>query len=94
MRIEHRDVLLDLRAVLASVSGKNVFKYLIKTLDVAELPEVGLTGELLIERVGSLRAGNSIFKLLSEANVEVAAALLAKVEKEKQDVLYAEIQEG
>jgi len=80
---EHRDMILDLRGVLNTQSGRNVFKYLFKHLEVAELPELGWTGELLSDKLGSLRAGQSIFKLVCEADAEMAGSLLAKVEKEK-----------
>lgn len=81
-------MLLDLRGVLATPSGKNVFKYLFKNLEVAELPELGWEGNLLHDKLGALRAGQSIFKLVCEADADIAASILAKVEKEK----YAQIQ--
>lgn len=92
--IEHRDVLLDVRAILATPSGKNFFKYLFKSLDVVELPEIGLEGNLLMERLGFLRAGNSIFKLVAEANAEMAATLLAQTEKDRYAKIYADAQIG
>lgn len=88
--IEHRDMLLDLRAVLATVSGKKVFKYLYKHLGVSELPEFGMTGDLLMDRLGYLRAGNAVFKLVSEADAELSGEILAKVEKEKYAQIYAD----
>lgn len=91
---EHRDMLLDVRAVLATSSGKNLFKYLFKHFEVAALPEDGLDTDLLHERIGILKAGNSIFKLACEANFEIAAELLAKLEKERYDAIYAEIGQG
>jgi hypothetical protein len=88
--IEHRDMLLDLRAVLATVSGKRMFGYLFKHLGVCELPELGLTGDLLMDKLGYLRAGNAIFKLVSEADADISGEILAKVEKDK----YAQIYNG
>ncbi len=92
--IEHRDALLDIRAILASASGLRFLKYLFKTLDVTELPEIGLEGNLLHDRLGFLRAGNSIFKLVAEANAEIAGDLLAKNEKERYAKIYADAKIG
>lgn len=92
--IEHRDVILHIKAILATSSGKNFFKYLIKHFDTGEVPELGLTGDLLMDRLGFLRAGNSIFNLLAEANYETAGELLAIVTKEKHATLYQEIHDG
>lgn len=88
--IEHRDVLLDIRSMLVSNSGRKFFKYLFKNLGVGELPEMGLEGNLLMDRMGFLRAGNSIFKLVAEADFEMAGNLLAQIEKEKYERLDSE----
>lgn len=82
-RLEHRDVLLNIQAVLALKAGKDFIKYLFKNFEVGEFPVVGITGEFLMDRLGFLRAGNSIFKIVAEANPEIAGALLAQIEKEK-----------
>lgn len=85
--IEHRDMLLDIRALLATSSGKNFFKYLFKHFQVGELPEMGLDGTMLADTLGFLRAGNSVFKLVAEADAEMAGKFLAENEKEKYDRL-------
>lgn len=90
--IEHRDMLLELREILATKSGRNFFKYLFKTLNVIELPAKGLENGDLMETIGYLRAGRAIFKLASEANADVAASLLADVEKERYAQLVANSQ--
>ncbi len=92
--IEHRDVLLDVRAVLATNSGKKFFKYLFKHLEVTELPQFGLEGTMLSEKLGFLRAGNSIFKLIAEADANFAGAVLAEIEKERYAQMYANAQIG
>lgn len=92
--LKHRDVILNIRAILATKSGMEFFKYLFDVFGVTDLPEVGLEGQLLFERLGFLRAGKSIFKLVSEADYTVAAALIAKTEKEKADELYKEFENG
>lgn len=88
--LEHRDVLLSLRAILTSEAGKKFVKYLFKHLDVGEVPPFGLEGFVLAERLGLARAGNAVFKIACEADHEVAAKLLAELEKEKYDRLYRE----
>lgn len=85
---EHRDVVLALQAILATPQGKILFKYLFKSLDLGEMPELGLTGEHLHDRLGFLRVGQAIFKLASEANVQISAEILAQLEKERYDEKY------
>lgn len=92
--IEHRDVLMDIRAILATTSGRNFFKYLFKNFEVTNLPELGLEGIFLHDKMGFLRAGNSIFKLVCEANAEMAASILAQNEKDRYAELYAESKIG
>lgn len=85
--IEHRDVLLDIRSMLVLDSGLKFFKYLFKNLEVGEVPELGVEGNFLHDKLGFLRAGNSIFKLVCEADYEVSAKILAAIEKEKYERL-------
>lgn len=85
--IEHRDVLLDIRAMLSTNSGRKFFKYIFKELGVGDLPEVGLDKDTLLENLGLFRAGNSIFALVSQADHAIAAQLLAEKEKEKYESL-------
>lgn len=91
--LEHRDTLLNLRAILATSHGMQFFKYLFKHLEVGELPDVGMEGNLLFEKLGFLRAGNSIWKLAAEANVQAAANLIAANEKERYDKLVKQYQD-
>lgn len=84
-RLAHRDVLLDIQAILSTKSGKNFIKYLFSSFQVGELPVVGISGDYLMDRLGFLRAGNSIFKIVAEANPEIAGQLLGQIEKEKHE---------
>lgn len=86
-QIEHRDVLLAIGVLLKSKEGKQLFNYLFKTIDVITAPEQGLEGNMLHEYLGFLRAGNSIYKLVSEADYEEAALILSKIERKKYDDL-------
>ncbi len=92
--LKHRDVILNIRAILATKTGTEFFKYLFEVFGVADLPDIGLEGQLLFEQIGFLRAGKSIFKLVCEADFETAGRLLAKTEKDKYDELYKEFENG
>lgn len=81
--LEHQEVLLDIRAVLVTKSGKSFFKYLFKHLEIGELPELGMEGNILYDKLGFLRAGNAIFSIVSEASPKIAAEILAENEREK-----------
>lgn len=85
--LEHRDAIMDIRAICKTDPGKRFLKYLIKNLDVNELPEPGVEGVMLAEHLGFLRAGNSVFKLICEADFKIAAELLAEKEKERYERL-------
>ena len=84
-QLEHRDVLLALGVLLQMKEGQQFLKYLFKHFDVACVPEIGLEGKELHEYLGFLRAGNSIYKLVCEADFEKAALLLSKLERERYD---------
>lgn len=92
--LEHRDVILAVRAILATASGMNYFKYLFKYFDVAQMPQRGLEGNELHDTLGFMRAGNSIFKLVAEANADSASSLLAMIEKERYAELVKDAQAG
>jgi hypothetical protein len=92
--IEHRDALLNVRAVLATSSGREFFKYLFKMFQVTELPDRGLEGPELFDTLGYLRAGNSVFKLVAEADAASAGNLLAQNEKERYAQIYKDAHIG
>lgn len=81
--IEHQKVIEDIRVLLNTKAGKNFIRYLYKSFNVGELPEYGLKDLMLHEVLGFLRAGNSVFKIVSEANAEESGLILASVEKER-----------
>lgn len=85
--LEHRDVLLSIAAILKTKEGLQFFKYLFKHLEVATVPDQGMEGNALHDFLGFLRAGNSIYKLVCEADFKTAADLLAKLEREKYERL-------
>lgn len=81
--IEHQQMLNDILTVLNTIPGQRVFKYLFKHFEVTELPELGFTGDLLLDRLGSLRPGRALFRVVAEADPKKAAMLLAEIENEK-----------
>lgn len=85
--IKHRDVLLAIASILQTDEGQRLFSYLFESLDVAVTPEQGLKGEILHDRIGFLRAGNSIYKLACEADWQKAALILTKTERRRYDEL-------
>lgn len=94
--LQHQDTLLALNVLLKTKEGKQLFKYLFKNLEVGQFPEQGTDGMFLHDRLGFLRAGNSIYKLVSEADAEIAASLLANIERERYEDMVEEyrIQNG
>jgi hypothetical protein len=82
---EHQHVMLAIRDVLATPSGKIFIKYLLKSFEVGEMPEIGLPHDILLDKLGFLRAGNSVFKIIAEANNVEAGAILGQIEKEKYE---------
>ena len=86
--LEHRDVLLAISSILKTKEGLQLFLYLFKNLDVTCVPERGMSEKDLHEYLGFLRAGNSVYKLACEADSETAASLLAKLERQRYEVLY------
>jgi len=85
--LEHRDVLLAIASIIKNAEGIKLFRYLFKYFNVAELPEQTMQGNVLHEYLGFLRAGNSIYKLVCEADSMIAASILSKLEREKYDRL-------
>lgn len=85
--LEHRDVLLAISYILSTAEGRKLFTYLFKNFNVAELPDKTMDANELHEYLGFLRAGNSIYKLACEADSDIAASLLSKLERTRYDNL-------
>jgi hypothetical protein len=88
--IEHRDALLAIASVVKTKEGEKLFRYLFKNFEVANLPDRGLEDKDLYEYLGFLRAGNSIYKLVCEADAEIAGSILSKLERERYEHKLAE----
>lgn len=82
---EHRDVLLAIASIIQTKEGEKLFKYLFKSFEVAQLPDREMKGEELHEYLGFLRAGNSVYKLVCEAEANIAGSILSKLERERYD---------
>lgn len=76
---EHERMLNNLRDILKTRAGKEFMHYLFDSFSVAEPAPAGLVGEPLHDHLGYLRAGNTIFKIASEADAVVAGQILANV---------------
>ncbi len=81
--LEHQQVLNDISSVLNTPTGFRVFNYLFKHFEYGELPPIGLQGDLLMDKLGSLRPGRALFRIVSEAEPRMAAQILSNIEKEK-----------
>lgn len=80
---EYNHALTCIQSVIRTQVGRDFITYLLKSLDVNEYPTVGMTGDLLMDRMGFLRAGNSIFKLIAKATPDIAGQIIAQIEKER-----------
>jgi hypothetical protein len=81
--IEHRDAILDVRAIIKTGPGRRFFKYMVKNYDPLFLPMMGLEGAILHEGLGQRRAYIELFNLMSEADPETSAQLLAENIKDR-----------
>lgn len=81
--MRHRETILAIQDILGTKSGRAFIKYLLESFDVGELPVVGLSGDFLMDRLGFLRAGNSVFKIIAEANPDTAGQIIAQIERER-----------
>ena len=85
--LEHRDVLLAIGVLIKQKEGLQLFKYLFKSLEVATVPDAGMEDKELHDLLGFLRAGNSIYKLVCEADFTIAASIISELEREKYNGL-------
>jgi len=81
--LEHQQMLNDIASTLNTGPGLRVFIYLFKHFEYGELPPLGLQGDLLLDKLGSLRPGRALFRIVSEADPMMASKILANIEKEK-----------
>lgn len=93
-RAEHQQALASIQAVVQTKAGKDFVKYLLKAFDIGELPVVGISGDYLMDRLGFLRAGQSVFKIVAEANPDIAGQIIAQIEKERYAELVYEANAG
>ena len=87
MNDEEETILKHVQAVCATISGQKFIQYLFKHLDVGQIPDPGLPENLLRDQLGLMRAGTSIFKLVSAIEPTTAGKLLAEIEKERKHEL-------
>lgn len=90
-RLEHRDVLLNLGVLLKTDSGRNFIKYLYKHF-VGGVPPIGMEGVELADNLGIMRVGESIFKLVCEADFKMSAEILSEIERDRYEVILQQSQ--
>ena len=93
-RASHQAALQDIRAVLATKSGFNFVKYLLKSFDITLVPDIGAPEMFLRDQLGMLRVGNSIFAIIAQASPEIAGAIIGQIEKEKHVQAEFDLQRG
>jgi hypothetical protein len=84
-RMEERDALMAIASMMGTKEGRDLFRYLFKTLEITTLPDMSMKGEILHDKLGFLRAGNSIYKLACQAASNATASIAADIEREKYD---------
>jgi hypothetical protein len=82
---EDKAALSALSVLIKNPDARIVIKYILKSLEVGTLPPQGLSGEILHDYLGFLRAGKSIWEMVSQADHVVAGLILAEIQKEKHD---------
>lgn len=80
-------MLLDLSLILSTPHGQNFIKYLLKSFAVGDLPAINISDKLRDEYIGFLRAGQSVFEIVSQADNIKAGLILAQIQKEKMDAI-------
>lgn len=91
---EHETMLLDLGLILSTPQGQNFIKYLLKNFGVGDLPEINMPDKLRDDYIGFLRAGQSIFEIVSQADTIKAGLILAQIQKEKMDAFKTQNIDG
>lgn len=91
---EHETMLLDLGLILSTPHGQNFIKYLLKHFGVGDLPEINMPDKLRDDYIGFLRAGQSIFEIVSQADTIKAGLILAQIQKEKMDAFKTQNIDG
>ena len=85
-----RDLMDNVREVLAYDNGELLFKNLLKALDVNAIPHPGLKGEELHNDLGFMRATKVIVDLLMEADPLTTTKILTSISVDKLKQNYEE----
>jgi len=81
-----RQAYAAIKQLLATQDGRVFMMYLLREFEYGEMPQVGMDKDLMLDKMGMLRAGQAIFNLIAEADPYGAAALLGEIKKEDNDV--------
>jgi hypothetical protein len=80
-------MLMNLKTVLDTQSGTELFKYLFKHFMVTETVPIGLPDEVKNDWLGYIRAGQSLFSIVAQADAFKAGNIIAETTKEKYSVI-------
>ena len=83
--LEHETMVQNLSLVLNTDFGRGFIKYLLKHFGFGDLPAINSPENLRDEYIGFLRAGQSLFEIVSQADAIKAGLILAEIYKEKKD---------
>lgn len=82
---KYEEVKKSIAVLLSSKHGRNFIEYLFENFMVGEAAPKGLNDRDLIDYTSMLRVGNSIYKLVLEAEPTLTGQLIATIEVRRQD---------
>ena len=86
-----RKQLMDnVREVLAYDGGESLFKNILRALDVDALPQLGLSSEQLNNDLGFMRATKVILDMLMEGDATTTTKILTELRLEKINIFREE----
>ncbi len=80
-RALYQAALQDVKRILGTDYGQRFLKYLLESLDFGQYPDIGTPENILYDKLGFLRAGQSVFQLIAVADPELAGYLVGQIEK-------------
>ena len=85
--MKKRKALRNLLVLIRQPEGREFFKYLFEEFAIGDLPPVGVPESVLYHDIGFLKAGQTIFELVAQADAHLASLILAELKKEQYDAI-------
>ena len=82
---KHQEVKTAIAVLLSQKHGRTFIEYLFENFFVNEAAPKGLSDRDLVDYTSMLRVGNSIFKIVLEAEPTLTGQLIATIETRRQD---------